>query len=53
MLAIDGIGFGDDPSQHLEVSLGDHPCQLVSVNDTRVICITGSTTQTHHINNNA
>ena len=49
---IDGQGFGQDPAQ-LEVMLGDHACNIVSLTDTEIVCVTTSSATDHYINNNA
>ena len=50
-LDIDGRGFGQDLSL-IEVTLGDHQCNIVSHTDTEIVCVTTSSATVHHINNN-
>ena len=51
-LSITGIGFGENVTG-VGVSIGSHPCDVVSVSNEEVVCVTPSATATHLINNNA
>lgn len=52
LLSLCGSGFGDDPSQ-LSIAFGGQPCEVASVMDEVVHCVTSSATRTHQVNNNA
>lgn len=51
MVSIGGSGFGTNPDL-VDVSLGQQPCGVVSVEDEEIVCVTSSASQTHHVNNN-
>lgn len=52
MLSFSGRGFGDHPGQ-LGISFGGRLCEVVSVVDEEVLCVTSPATRTHEVDNNA
>ena len=52
MLSIQGSGFGTDSNQ-VVVSLGSRECDVTTVTDNEILCVTVPTTLTYEINNNA
>ena len=52
MLRIQGSGFGTDLNQ-VAVALGDRSCDLTSLTNDDILCVTSSTTRTHTVDNNA
>lgn len=52
VLSFSGSGFGDNPNQ-LDIALGGRPCEVVSVADDEILCVTSPATHTHQVNNNA
>ncbi len=52
MLSIQGSRFGTDSNQ-VAVSLGNKECDVTTVTDNEILCVTAPTTLTYEINNNA
>ena len=51
VLSFTGSGFGENPDL-IGVSLGSRPCDVVSVEDDEIVCVTSPATDTHQVNNN-
>ena len=51
VLRIQGSGFGTDLDL-VAVALGDRSCDLISLTNDEILCVTSPTTQTHTVNNN-
>ena len=51
-ITLTGTGFGVDASI-VEVKTGGVLCEIMSVEDDVIICVTGSSVTTHYITNNA
>ena len=50
LMSVFGEGFSPNASAN-SVTLGDIPCEVLSSSNTKIMCRTGSSSRTHHVDN--